>query len=112
MRIGTLSLAQVIVMVMAQGKTIMVDVPEGTAMAQFKVLVAKRTGLPLGLFGLYHEGRPLRSLSRGTIELKTRGRGGGDYGSDAGEASAEQVARAHLSCHELTLHTRVVNLLL
>ena len=90
MRIGTLSLAQV--MVMAQGKTMMVDVPEGTAMAQFEVLVAKRTGLPLGSFGLYHEGRPLRSLSRGTIELKTRGRGGGDYGSDAGEASAEQVA--------------------
>ena len=81
-----LSLLQM--MVMAQGRTVMVDVPPGTAVAQFEVLVADRTGLPLGMFGLYRGGHPLRALEGCfTIELKTRGRGGGDYGSEAGDAS-------------------------
>ena len=62
-----------------QGKTIMVDAPPGTAAAEFEALVAARTRLPLGVFALYRGGRPLRALAgRGTIELKTRGRGGGD----------------------------------
>ena len=69
-------------MVMAQGQTVMVDVPPGTAVAQFEVLIAGRTGLPLGTFGLYRGGHPLRALEGCfTIELKTRGRGGGDFGN-------------------------------
>ena len=65
-----------------QGKTIMVDAPPGTAAAEFEALVAARTRLPLGVFALYRGGRPLRALAgRGTVELKTRGRGGGDFGS-------------------------------
>ena len=65
------------VQVAAQGRTVMVDAPPGTTVAQFGLLVADRTGLPLGAFGLYREGRPLRSLEGPcTIELKTRGRGG------------------------------------
>ena len=65
-----------------QGKTIMVDAPPGAAAAEFEALVAARTRLPLGVFALYRGGRPLRALAgRGTVELKTRGRGGGDFGS-------------------------------
>ena len=78
----SLSLSVLQMMVMAQGRTVMVDVPPGTAVAQFEVLVADRTGLPLGTFGLYHGGHPLRTLEGCfTIELKTRGCGGGDFGS-------------------------------
>ena len=83
---GSTSLSQATVrssrlqmMVMVQGKTIMAEVPAGATVAQFECLVvARTTGLPLGAFSLYYGGRPLYTLEwPGTIDLKTRGRGGG-----------------------------------
>ena len=76
---------------MVHGKTVMVDTPPRTTAAQFGLLVADRTGLPLGAFGLYRESRPLRSLEGPcTIELKTRGRGGGCYASKASGSEGTQ----------------------
>ena len=102
-----------------QGKTIMVDAPPGTAAAEFEALVAARTRLPLGVFALYRGGRPLRALAgRGTIELKTRGRGGGCSASKASESQdgdgvpilgQTERPRAPVTLGNITLETASTN---
>ena len=105
--------------VAVQGKTIMVDAPPGTAAAEFEALVAARTRLPLGVFALYRGGRPLRALAgRGTIELKTRGRGGGCSASKASESQdgdgvpilgQTERPRAPVTLGNITLETASTN---
>ena len=105
--------------VMVQGKTIMVDALPGSTAAEFGVLVAARTRLPLGAFALYRGGRPLRALAdRGTVELKTRGRGGGCCASKASESQdGDDVSilgqterpRAPVTLGNITLETAWTN---
>ena len=69
---------------MGTGRTIMVDASPTMTAAQLSRVIAAQTGVPRGSFALYHGSKPMCGTleesgvaSGSTVELKSRGRGGG-----------------------------------
>ena len=70
--------------VMGTGRTIMVDASPTMTAARLSRVIAAQTGVPRGSFALYHGSKPMCGTleesgvaSGSTVELKSRGRGGG-----------------------------------
>ena len=83
--------------VIVQGSVMMVDASPTATTESLVGVVAARASVPLDAFRLYHASRPLRDHARlselcirsgSSIEMKMRGRGGGDSG---GEVSIDGV---------------------
>ena len=92
--------------VMGTGRTIMVDASPTMTAAQLSRVIAAQTGVPRGSFALYHGSKPMCGTleesgvtSGSTVELKSRGRGGGPETQASnptqGSAALEEETRPH-----------------
>ena len=96
------------------GRTTMVDASPTMTAARLARVVAARTGVPQGCFALYYGSRPIYGTlgesgvaSGSTIELKSRGRGGGAEppATSSSEVEIEQPSMSRMSMTSRVMHS-------